>query len=397
MSKPQRVVFFTDSLEPSGVGCVMHTLARHLSPERYQLFLVCPDHPGADELADKMRDEVCDIVRLTVRGESQPDDPGAFEALVQQLRDWQPEIFHSHIGATWEGQQGIFAAQRAEVPLLSATEHLPCVLKRESERELRRRANAHLHRIFAVSQSVRCSQIEHTMIPAERIVTVDNGVEERTYLHDRAQARRELQFSDAERLVLFVGRFTEQKDPFTLLHALRVVQGEAQNDGRKVTAVFAGDGPLRADSEQLARELGIENCVCFLGNCDDVPRWMAAADVLAMPSRFEGLPLAALEAMAVGLPVVGCDAAGVRDAVTHDVTGWLAPIEDAAAVARGLQMAFDVTTNRRWGTAARARFLAYFTARHMAQRQDAAYQDLLYATREAAGSRFDACDAVKSD
>ncbi len=375
MSNPQRVVFFTDSLEPSGVGRVMHTMARHLSREHYELFLVCPDHEGADELAAKMRDEVCDIARLTVRGEAQPDDPDAFEALVKQLCSWQPEIFHAHIGATWEGQQGIFAAQRADVPLIVATEHLPCVLKHENERALRRRANAHLHRLFTVSDSVRRSQIECAMMPDERIVTVENGVEECAHPDCRTQARHELELADTERTVLFVGRFTEQKDPLTLLHAIRFLQ-EAPDDERKITAIFAGDGPLRSASELLAHELKIENCVRFMGNCDEVPRLMAAADVLAMPSRFEGLPLAVLEAMSAGLPVIGCNADGVRDAVTHDVTGWLAPVENAEELARGLQKAFDGATHRRWADAARKRFHEYFTARHMAHRQDTAYQEL---------------------
>ena len=377
MSNPQRIVFFTDSLEPSGVGRVMHTLARHLSRERYQLFLVCPDHSGADDLVCKMRDEVCDIARLTVRGEAQPDDKGAFDRLVQQLRDWQPDIFHAHIGATWEGQQGIYAAHCARVPLLTATDHLPCVLKIEAERELRRRANSHLHGLFAVSESVRCSQIDHAMIPAHHILTVDNGIEERIYPHSRTQARSVLNCTDQESVVLYVGRFTEQKDPLTLLHALRILQDKAQNDEAKVTTIFAGDGPLRIPCEQLSHELGLKNSVRFLGHYSEVPQLLAAADVLAMPSRFEGLPLAALEAMAVGVPVVGCDVDGVRDAITHDVTGWLSPVEDAAELARGLQKALDAPTNQRWGTAARDHFREHFTALHMAQRQENAYNELL--------------------
>src|SRR5207237_1314899 len=121
-----RLAMFTDSLEPSGVGRVMETLARHLPRRGYQLFLACAEHSGADGLAARMGEHVADTVRLTVRG---PDDLPAMNALVERLRAWHVDIFHNHIGATWEGQWGTLAACRADVPLLVATEHLPCVLR----------------------------------------------------------------------------------------------------------------------------------------------------------------------------------------------------------------------------------------------------------------------------
>ena len=98
--------------------------------------------------------------------------------------------------------------------------------------------------------------------------------------------------------------------------------------GLRVTAIFAGDGDARHATEHEARRVGVGDQARFLGNCHDIAPLFAAADALAMPSRFEGMPLAALEAMSCGLPIVGCDAPGVRDVVTHDENGWLAPIAD---------------------------------------------------------------------
>ena len=95
----------------------------------------------------------------------------------------------------------------------------------------------------------------------------------------------------------------------------------------------------------------------FLGNCHDIAPLFAAADALAMPSRFEGMPLAALEAMSCGLPIVGCDAPGVRDVVTRDENGWLAPIADPEAFAEGLARSFTPEIGKRWGCAAPANIL----------------------------------------
>jgi Glycosyl transferases group 1 len=119
-------------------------------------------------------------------------------------------------------------------------------------------------------------------------------------------------------------------------------------------------------------------------------------DALAMPSRFEGLPLAALEAMAAGLPVVGCDAPGVRDAVVHGVTGWLAPIGDSVALARGLQLALAPETGPRWGRAARSHYELCFTAQRMAARHDRLYTQMLARCDPNPGARRQAPDASES-
>ncbi|HZO90025.1 MAG TPA: glycosyltransferase [Chthonomonadaceae bacterium] len=365
-----RLALFTDSLEPSGVGRVMEMLARHLPRQRYALFLICADHPGADGLAERMQPYVAGMARYTVRGDT---DLPALAALARQLRAWRIHIFHNHIGATWEGDWGTIAARCAGVPLVVATDHLPCVLKLDQELEHRRRVNRLLHRSFAVSESVRQSLVECSLIAAEKAFTVENGVEAPRLLPTRADARQALGLPEDAPVALFVGRLTEQKDPGLLLRAL----SRLDSVDACAHALIAGDGPLRGELEREAQQLGIAGRVRFLGHWRDVPGLLAAADALVMPSRFEGLPLAVLEAMAVGLPVVGCDAPGVRDAVEHGVTGWLAPIGDHAALAQGLRLAFAPETDCRWSAAAKARYRQRFTARQMAERQDRAYQEAL--------------------
>src|SRR5438874_1034577 len=174
MNAPRRIrlCLFTDSLEPSGVGRVMELLAHHLPKRHYEIFLACADHPGADRLAAGMSPFVSDIARHTVHSY---DDIPALPALVDRLRRWRIDIFHNHIGITWEGDWGTVAARCATVPLVVATEHHPCVLDKEHEREHRRGVNQLLDRIFTVSDSVRESLIRDHMAPAETIRTVENG------------------------------------------------------------------------------------------------------------------------------------------------------------------------------------------------------------------------------
>jgi glycosyltransferase involved in cell wall biosynthesis len=184
------------------------------------------------------------------------------------------------------------------------------------------------------------------------------------------------------RVILFLGRLVEQKEPAVLLEAVRLLS----NDAMPIVTLFAGEGPLRPALEERAKELALGSRVRFLGNRNDADRLLAAADVLAMPSRFEGLPLAALEAMSAGLPIVGCDAPGVRDAVQHDITGWLAPVGDAATLALGLQRALG-KPGRRWSAASRHRYEQEFTATQMATRFDHHYRAALAGRSGVAGLR----------
>ncbi len=119
-----------------------------------------------------------------------------------------------------------------------------------------------------------------------------------------------------------VGRLQYQKNQMFLLEAFaRLRQREP-----RARLVLAGDGPDLTDLEARAVSLGIDHDVLFLGVRDDVPRLMQAFDLFAMPSRFEGLGMAALEAQAAGLPCILSDAVPRETAITPDVT--FLPTED---------------------------------------------------------------------
>ncbi|HEU4754902.1 MAG TPA: glycosyltransferase family 4 protein, partial [Armatimonadota bacterium] len=251
MSERVRVAFFTDSLHPSGVGRVMETLARHLRRDRYALFVVCAALPAADELARRMSPYAEAVARWTVREDH--EDLDALHGLVRQLQEWRIDLFHNHIGATWEGGWGTLAARCARVPVVVATDHLPNVLRTPHELEHRRRMNGLVDRIFTVSESVRQSLITARLASPVKAVTVENGVDEWSPRPARPEARRELELPEEAPVVLFLGRLVEQKDPACLLRALSRVRAA----GKPARLLVAGDGPLRGGLEELARELGI--------------------------------------------------------------------------------------------------------------------------------------------
>jgi glycosyltransferase involved in cell wall biosynthesis len=160
-----------------------------------------------------------------------------------------------------------------------------------------------------------------------------------------AADRSELGLEPGTRLVLAVGRLAEQKN-----HALAIA---ALPQVPNATFAIAGEGPLRAELERLATETGVADRVRFLGIRTDARALMGAADVVVMPSRWEGLPLSALEALASGTPLVATDVRGLRELVVDGRDALLVP-EDPDALAAALrQVLDDPELARRLGDAGR--------------------------------------------
>jgi glycosyltransferase involved in cell wall biosynthesis len=146
--------------------------------------------------------------------------------------------------------------------------------------------------------------------------------------------------------------------------------------------LIAGEGPLRPHLESLVASLGIGAHVRFLGLRRDVPRILAAGDVFALSSLWEGLPMVLLEAMAAGLPCVATRVGGVPEAIRDREEGLLVPPGDAEALAESLISCLeDRDLATRLTTRAKARVDRDFSARRMADEYASLYEELIAASR----------------
>jgi glycosyltransferase involved in cell wall biosynthesis len=181
-----------------------------------------------------------------------------------------------------------------------------------------------------VSPDNRRSLARLFAMPEDDIAVIDNGVPH--YDRDptaRARARAGLGASDDDIVVLTVGRLSEQKGHATIVEALPALLAATPS----LLLCWAGAGALEGKLRAAVAAAGHGDRVGLLGRREDIGDLLAAADLFLFPSRFEGAPLALLEAMAAGVPVLVSDIGAHRDLVRDGETGLLFAVDDAAALA----------------------------------------------------------------
>ncbi|MCE9556462.1 MAG: glycosyltransferase [Planctomycetes bacterium] len=232
-------------------------------------------------------------------------------------------------------------------------------------------------RVVAVGENVREALVNFEGISRDRIEVVYNGINVESYAApqpDRFAVRRELGLDDSHLVVLQVARLNRLKDHATAIRAMAQVASEFP----AARLVLVGDGEERPALEALVATLRLQKMVLFTGMRIDVPRFLAAADVLLLTSISEGIPLTLLEAMAGSLPCVSTAVGGVPEVIVDGQTGLLAPAGDAAEIARQLgKLLSDADMRRRMGAAGRERAQAQFGDRTMHQSYHRIFNEML--------------------
>lgn len=238
--------------------------------------------------------------------------------------------------------------------------------------------------LVAVSDRVRVAMLENIGSIDEKIVVIPNGVDTDRYggHRDRAAERERLGLPSDAVVMVMVATFKLQKGHVHLIDAAT----EVVTDHPELRILLIGDGELSAEMEQLADSKNLGGLVRFLGSRRDVPDILAVSDCFVLPSLWEGLPMALLEAMASGLPSVATDVSGTRQVVIPDVTGYLVPPGDSAALRDAmLRVLVDPVRAQHMGRAARRRVEEQFSARKQAAEHVRRFESDL--SRRSAGRR----------
>lgn len=361
-----KVLQLIPTLDRSGAEKQMVMLAKGLPRDRFRVEVAALTRSGP--LEAELKDAG---IPVTVIGKPLKVDPLALMRLARFLKAGSFDVVQTWIFAA--NAYGRVASRLAKVPVVVVSEMAVDLWKGRGERWVDRKLATWSDRLVGNSNAV--VDFYRTLgVPDDRLAMIYSGIaDEEPPAIDRAAVRSEFGFPADAPMVLFAGRLAEQKRVDDLLKALDLVQ-HVQPD---VRTLIAGDGPLRDRLEETATAYRLDERVRFLGHREDVPRLLAAADMLVLPSSYEGLPNVVLEAMRFRKPVVATAAPGTTEIVVDGETGCLVPIGDQRQLARSIRdLARDPEHARRLGEAGRARVESHFTAATMIEQFASLYERL---------------------
>jgi glycosyltransferase involved in cell wall biosynthesis len=373
-----RVVTLTDYTGTHGGAEEMAlAIATRLDPARFESTLCAsrwplPEslHAGSEYALEQLSSAG---VRLLGLGRSRKLDVWVWAKLVRFLREQRVDVLHAHkFGSNvW----GVALGRAAGVPVVLAHEHSWSYegepLRRLLDRELIARG---ADRFIAVSREDQRRMVEVERIPRERTLFLPNGVPAVAHASGR-DVRAELAITSGVPVIGTVGVLRSPKDQHLVIRATALLL-ERWPDLR---TLIVGDGPDRVSLEALACELGVARAVCFLGRRNDVPDILEALDIAVNSSSSEGSPLAVMEYMEAGLPVVATAVGGVPDLIEPGVHGLLVPREDPVALADALdELLRDAGRARAMGACGRERRRAEFDIDVLVHRLEGLYVELLH-------------------
>jgi glycosyltransferase involved in cell wall biosynthesis len=325
---PVPVLQIVSTLQIGGGENVVATLAQVLPADRYDIHVCCLHREGP--LANVLRDKGVDVIWLNMRLRYWPI---SLFKLFRLMKDLNVQIVHTHLSPAdfW----GRVAAILAGVPVIVTTEHNQNLWRKWPQRIANRILNRYTNKIIAVSEDIRKLRIKLDCVSPKKVVTIPNAVDLERFrqVENRDQTREELGLNDSSVLIGTVTRLEYRKR----IDRLLAVSEEVFDRTPEARFVIVGDGPLRNDLEAQAEKLALPpGYLHFLGRRMDVPDLLSAMDIFVSCSDFEGMPIAILEAMASGKPIVATKVGGVPEVLQDRYTGLLVSPNDLESMTEAI-------------------------------------------------------------
>ncbi len=335
----RRVLLLVSTLDGGGPGSVMATLARGLLEFDASPILVATHGPTDSRLIRETRRSGVPIANLEMRWMADPIGVRRFASLLRRSR---PDIVHTRT---------IRADLLGRVAALSGISVINNVVNLYPDDCLVRLgpvvgrgvmglaiASARAARMIVANSSAVADNARAAFhLPHERVRVVLDGIPFDRWVNASPADLATHSIAETDTVCLTVARLHPQKGLEDLIDAA----AEVVRRRKEVRFVVAGEGPSRSDLEARLRARGLDGKVILLGHREDVPNLLARADLFVLPSRFEGLPTAIIEAMAAGRPVVATSVAGTPEIVREGETGWLVPPGQPSALANSILRALD--------------------------------------------------------
>jgi glycosyltransferase involved in cell wall biosynthesis len=367
------IAYFTNTDVRAGVEEHILTLLRGLDRQRFRPYLICP--PALIEL---MQADIPADVEILPLNLVKPTQFGAAWRLASFLRAERIDVLHSHMfrSSLFASPVGWFC----HVPLIVETVHGREDWRRgwlKSRFVVDRAAGRFVDAYISVSTGCAEYLVNRKGLPAGKIHVIPNGcdLDRFTGWSGKPPAMKDaLGFRDGQPVLVVVGRLEPQKGHAVLLEALVKIRDEFAD----VHLVCVGEGSLTDSLKAQTSRLGLTGQVHFAGYQRNTEDWLAMADIAVLPSFYEGMPLAAIEALAAGRAIVATAVDGTSEVVVDGKTGLTVPPGDAGALAEAIcRLLRNPDQRRTFGAAGRQWVLEKFSEKMQLRRTQELYLSVL--------------------
>jgi glycosyltransferase involved in cell wall biosynthesis len=355
-----------------GAEQLLLPLATKIDASRFRTVVVAIDCSGPLEkiLAQKG-------VEVFVLGKHGKFNLGRGTGLIKAMQQYSTSLLHSHLFCAdfWSGVSCTFLPK---VKHISTVHGLPPFtgpnLFSKSQHWIGAVFPDH---IIAVCEETAQRCVKELGIKREKISVIHNGIEPAPYRHlkNRAAVRHTLSLAPRQFVLGFVGRLEPQKNLPFLLKAMKRLKEEGLD---AITLLIAGSGSQEATLRTLVQAGGLQETVHLLGLREDIPDLLSALDVFVLPSVWEGLSVAAMEAMAAGLAVIATPVGGNPELIQDNQTGILVPCQDVKALAEAIKRLYlDPALREKMSSRGRERIEGYFNHERMVTQIQDLYEQIL--------------------
>lgn len=340
----------------------LRELATGLDPVRIACQVSCSED---GPLAQDLESAGVPVTRLSMR---RALNPGAIRPLAMLMRHQRIDLVHAH--GTRAALCALPAARLLGLPALYTVHGWSCHARggpglEQLARQAERAATKLADEVICVSRHDLEAGLRWGLLQPSRSQVISNGIDPGRFAPmplRRDAMRRQLGIPAEAPALMVCGRLTHQKGQRIFLHAAASLLGRHP----EATFVLVGDGPERAALEAVAQSLGLAEHVRFTGARADMPAVLAAADVFVLPSLWEGLPIALLEALACEVPAIATAVGGAAEIVQPGLNGLLVPPGQSEPLAEAMHALLATPIwARRLARAGRERVLARYSGEVM--------------------------------
>lgn len=304
----KRVMMVIPTLSPGGAEKMVISIAEKIDTKKIELIIVVlypyQETIYAKEAANKQ-------LKIIYLNKKQGIDLSIILQLKRIIKKFKPDIIHTHL---YSAAYVLFASPRS-IPKYH-TVHNVAQKEATGMRRLLMQIAYKVGNFTPVAISPYCAQTIEKTYHVKKIPCICNGIDTEYYRPNKIEHEGIK--------IINVGRLQSQKNHSLLISVFAEIHSKYPN----TTLEIVGEGELRAQLEKDINKLNLSDCVTMQGISDDIRNKLNKADIYVMTSKFEGLPISVLEAMACGLPIVSTKAGGVIDIIEQGSNGFVVEQED---------------------------------------------------------------------